>query len=95
MQQDILAFEEQLNSVNDQLKQKETELHRAASEVSKLKADSEARVNQLSTDLQAAQHSIEVLHADAKTAALLHEVSAMQRARMHACRPAGGQSPQA
>jgi hypothetical protein len=74
MQKDTLAFEQQLASINVQLKQKEGELQEAADRFSKLQTDSEARNNQLCKDLQAAQHSIEVLQANAKKAGQLHEV---------------------
>src|SRR6476661_7202382 len=74
LQQDTLAFEQQLKSVNAELEQKEAELHKATDSFSKLHVDSEARNDQLSTDLRDAHSSIEALQADAKVAAQLREV---------------------
>jgi FtsZ-binding cell division protein ZapB len=74
MQQDASAFQQQRESFNAQLKQKETELQNTVESLNRVQVDSEARVNQLSTDLQGAQDRIAALQGQAKAAAEVHEV---------------------
>ena len=82
MQQDASAFQQQLESINAQLKHKETELQRTVDSLSRLQTNTKAHIDQLSTELQGARATIQVLHDEAKTAADVHQV---RKACLHAC----------
>jgi DNA-binding protein YbaB len=74
MQQDASAFQQQLESINAQLKHKEAQLQSTVESLKRVQVDSEARIKQLSIDLQGAQDRVEALQAAAKAAADVHEV---------------------
>ena len=80
MQQDASAFQQQLECINAQLKHKEAQLQSTVESLDRVQVDSEARIKQLSTDLQGAQGRVEALQAAAKTAANVHEAG-----KVHAC----------
>lgn len=84
LQRDTAAFEQRLEHLGTQLKQKQSELEDAASAYSLLQKQSAASCNELNASLQTAEQRVAALQTDAEAATLQHEVQDSEHAQMPA-----------